>query len=224
MLIYWTIGSSIITLFMIFIIFFIYYFQKGCGYLLSGYLTLKSLPNVQFPAHLNGLGAFLFLYNILTSVVLLSIFYIFGNRESWINLIDNANHNQQSKAFLWLYISHPFLELLTGVLTSAWAIGPKLRMGSCQTAKIKQPMYKPPTSVQYQHNQYHSASYQTICPPNSVVSNSSMVSMNILSKSSFVRKYPQYALNTHSHGRRSRTSYRTPSIHTANLTANETVL
>jgi len=170
------------------------------------------------------MGAFLFIYNTLTALILLSIFYVFGNRENWINLIDNINQNQQLKAPLWLYISHPFLELLAGVLSSAWAIGPKLRVGFCQTTKTKQQNYKPPTTVQCQHNPFHSASYQTICPPNSVVSNSSVISMNLLTKSSIVRKNQPYHINPHSHGRRSRISYRTSSIQSANLTANETIL
>ena len=168
------------------------------------------------------MGAFLFIYNTLTALILLSIFYVFGNRENWINLIDNINQNQQLKAPLWLYISHPFLELLAGVLSSAWAIGPKLRV--CQTTNTKQQIYKPPTTVQFQHNPFHSTSYQTICPPNSVVSNSSIISMNLLTKSSIVRKNQPYHINPHSHGRRSRISYRTSSIQSANLTANETIL
>lgn len=189
---------------------------------MSGYVTFKSLPKISLPAQVKGMGAFLCIYNILTALILVSLFYEYGNRETWINIADDVQ--QQSKAPLWLYISHPFLELFTGVLTSAWAIGPKLRMGTCQSAKIKQQIYKPPSSVQCQHSAYHSASYQTICPPNSVVSNSSLVSMNILSKSSLVRKYPPYHISTHSHGRRSRTSYRTPSVKTSHLTGKETIL
>ncbi|KAG5675675.1 hypothetical protein PVAND_005561 [Polypedilum vanderplanki] len=143
------------------------YWTIGTGYLLTGYLTKKSLPNFHLTAYLNSLGSFLLIYNILTVFILLSLFFIFGNRESWLMINLDGLQQQQPTAPLWLYMLHPFLELLLAVLTAAWAIGPRLRAGFCRT-EVKQPSYKqPPTVSSYQQN----ASYQSICvPPNSMIS------------------------------------------------------
>jgi hypothetical protein len=135
--------------------------------LLTGYLTKKSLPNFHLTAYLNSLGSFLLIYNILTVFILLSLFFIFGNRESWLINLDTAQ--QQPTAPLWLYMLHSFLELLTAVLTAAWAIGPRLRAGFCRAEVKQQPSYKqPPSTVSYPQN----ASYQSICPPKSIISSS----------------------------------------------------
>lgn len=190
--------------------------------MLTGYLTKKSMPNVQLSAYLNSLGTFLLIYNVLTAFILLSIFFIFGNREYWLINSDGINTAQQPMAPLWLYILHSFLELLLGVLTSSWAIGPKLRSGFCR-AQVKQPNnLKSQTSISYQHNPCHSASYQTICPPNSIVS-TSMVSMTTVPKYSLNFKYPHQPSSRYSpRGRRSRSSYRTASQ--ASHRMNETIL
>lgn len=185
------------------------------------------------PAHINSLGAFLLIYNIINALLLLSMFYQFGNRESWLHVSDNVSLSQQAKAPLWLFILHPFLELLLGVLASSWACIPKLKTGCCQSEPVKQiPAYKQPSNhMKYpQTHPYHAASYQTICPPNSCVS-SSMISMSTLTKNtSGSRKYLPYATSQscyHSQqGRRTRSSsYRMSSVHQSGLIiGSETVL
>lgn len=99
---------------------------EGCGYLLTGYLSKKSFK-VQANAYINSLGAFLLIYNCLNALLLLSMFYQFGNRENWLHAADSTVNQTQAKAPLWLYILHPFLELLLGVLSSIWACIPKMR-------------------------------------------------------------------------------------------------
>lgn len=185
--------------------------------MLTGYLSKKSFK-VQANAHINSLGAFLLIYNCLNALLLLSMFYQFGNRENWIHASDNNINQFQAKAPLWLYILHPFLELLLGVLSSIWACIPKMRSICRKEPPVKPiPVYKPPSHIKYQQNPYHAASYQTICPPNSCVS--SMISMSTLTKNTGnSRKYAsQYC---HSHGRRSRSSYRM----TSSMIGTETVL
>lgn len=167
---------------------------------------------MQTTSHINSLGAFLLIYNCLNALLLLSMFYQFGNRENWLHATDPTVSQTQAKAPLWLYILHPFLELLLGVLSSIWACIPKMRT-ICRKEPVKPiPVYKPPTHIKYQQNPYHGASYQTICPPNSCVS--SMISMSTLTKNTLnSRKYPQYSASQYchsSHGRRSRSSYRMP--------------
>lgn len=198
----------------------------SCGYLLTGYLRKQSLKNVKIPAHINGLGTFLCLYNVPVALLLLSMFYQFGNRENWLVLLDNSSQAAQ-KAPLWLFIMHPFLELLTGVLASSWAIGPRIT-GFCRKGNVKQPAsVKTAPPIKYQQNPYNSASYQTICPPNSIVS-TSMVSIGTVGKmqKQRVRKYSYNSQPLPSlHGsRRVRTSYRMTSLRSVSLAGNETVL
>lgn len=197
------------------------YWMISCGYLLTGYLRKKSLKNVKIPANIDGLGTFLMIYNVPSGLLLLSMFYQYGSRENWLIILDTSLQGSQ-KAPLWLYILQPFLELLTGVLASAWAIGP--RVTSLCKGSVKQPVNtKPLPAIKYQQNPYNSASYQTICPPNSIVS-TSMASLGTVGRSQkhYLRKhsYTQPSL----HGSRRARSYRMTSLHSASLTGNETVL
>lgn len=195
------------------------YWMISCGYLLTGYLRKKSLKNVKIPAHVNGLGTFLAIYNVPSGLLLLSMFYQFGSRENWLILLSGATIGSQ-KAPLWLYIAHPFLELLTGVLASSWAIGPRIT-SLCKKENVKQQIsckIVPP--IKYQQNPYNSASYQTICPPNSIVS-TSMVSVGTIGK--IQKPHRQYPYSLHG-SRRTRSSYRMTSMHSASITGHETVL
>lgn len=199
------------------------YWMLSCGYLLTGYLRKKSLKSVTIPANINGLGTFLMIYNVPSGLLLLSIFYQYGNRENWLILMDPQVQGSQ-KAPLWLYIAQPFLELLTGVLASAWAIGP--RITSMCKGRIKQENNrKPVPTIKYQQNPYNSASYQTICPPNSIVS-TSMVSIGTVGKihKPQMRKHSYNQPAAYLHSSRRARSYRMTSLHSPSLTGNETVL
>lgn len=192
------------------------------GYLLTGYLRKKSLKNVKIPANIDGLGTFLMIYNVPSGILLLSMFYQYGSRENWL-ILDPAQSGAQ-KAPLWLYILQPFLELLTGVLASSWAIGP--RITSLCKGSVKQQMNaKPLPAIKYQQNPYNSASYQTICPPNSIVS-TSMVSIGTVGRNpkKNIRKHSYTQPVANLHGSRRARSYRMASGHSASLTGNETVL
>lgn len=202
------------------------YWMIGSGYLLTGYLRKKSLPNLShtLPAHINGMGTFLVIYCVPSGLLLVSMFYQFGNRESWLNLPDPSPEPvSATKAPLWLFITHSFLELLIGVLASAWAIGPRIA-GLCKGNNVKQPVvYKAPPTTKFHQSPYHAASYQTICPPNSMVS--SAISIGTINKMQrqHIRKYPPSHTHSHSHINRKPRPYRTSS-QTMSLTGNETVL
>lgn len=188
----------------------------SCGYVLTGYLRKKSLANIKIPA--DGLGAFLLFYNGISGLLLLSMFYQYGSRENWLILLDTSLQTSQ-KAPLWLYALQPFLELLTGVLASSWAIGPRIT-SLCKGSVKQPPNSKPPTPIKYQQNPYNSASYQTICPPNSIVS-TSMASIGTTGR------IPKHHIRKHApslHSSRRPRSYRMTSMHSASLTGNETVL
>lgn len=199
------------------------YWMISCGYLLTGYLRKKSMKNVKIPANIDGLGTFLIIYNVPSGLLLLSMFYQYGVRENWLILLDSSMHGTQ-KAPLWLYVAQPFLELLTGVLASSWAIGP--RITSLCKSNVKQPNVKPPPPIKYQQSAYTSASYQTICPPNSIVS-TSMVSIGTSGRmyKPHVRKHSYgQPVNPSLHGSRRARSYRMSSMRSASLTGHETVL
>lgn len=91
----------------------LFYWMVSCGYVLTGYLRKKSLKNVKIPA--DGLGTFLTIYNFPSGLLLLFMFYQYGNRENWLIVLDTSLQISQ-KAPIWLYALQPFLELLTGVL------------------------------------------------------------------------------------------------------------
>lgn len=192
----------------------LFYWMISCGYLLTGYLRKKSLKKGSIPAHINGLGTFLMIYSVVTGLLLLSMFYQFGNRENWLIQLDTSAQGFQ-KAPLWLFITHPFLELLTGVLASSWAIGPRIT----SLCKKRTPIRKAPPTIKYQQNPYNSASYQTICPPNSIVS-TSMASIGSVGKmhKQHARKY-SYAQPSFHGSRRMRMS-----LHSVSLAGHETVL
>lgn len=207
------------------------YWMISCGYLLTGYLKKKSFPNLQqtVPAHVNGMGSFLLIYNVPAGILLATMFYLFGNRENWLNIPDLTVTSPQ-KAPLWLYILHSFLELFIGVLASAWAIGPRI-VGLCKSNKKKPTNYKAPRTIKMQPIQFHAASYQTICPPNSMVSS---VSIGTLPKvhrqqQQHIRKSPaSYTRSHHSHvssyANKSARSYRASSSNTMSFIGSETVL
>jgi hypothetical protein len=79
--------------------------------------------------------------------------------------------------------------------------------------------------IKYQQNPYNSASYQTICPPNSIVSTSMTSSIGKMQmQKQHLRKYSYSQQIPSLHGsRRTRSSYRMTSLH-GSVTGNETVL
>lgn len=186
----------------------------SCGYLLSGYLRSKSL---NLPAQITGLGTFLFIYNIPSALNICTMFYLFGSRESWITSYDNATQ----KAPLWPFILQPFVELLIGVLTSSWAIGPRIIHLCRSNVKQPPPSKQPLPAVKYQPSPYNSTSYQTICPPNSSVSMTSIGTINKAPFHKHARIYSNRVFESHSSlprkGPRS-SSYRMASVHSGNET------
>lgn len=186
----------------------------SCGYLLSGYLRSK---NLNLPAQITGLGTFLFIYNIPSALNICTMFYQFGSRESWLVGIEN---HATPKAPLWPYILQPFTELLIGVLASSWAIGPRIMQHLCRSNVKQPPQVKPLPSIKYQPSPYNSTSYQTICPPNSSVSMTSIGTINKFPMQKHSRMYSHSSLPRKGG---TRSSYRMTSVHSF-TTGNETVL
>lgn len=175
------------------------------------------------PAHINAMGTFLFIYCIPSGLLLATMFYQFGSRESWLNIPDPSPEPvSASKAPVWLFITQAFLELLVGVLASAWAIGPRIA-GLCKTNQKPVVVYKQPPATKFHQSPYHAASYQTICPPNSMVSSNNNFSIGTMGtigrmqRQHIRSKYPPSHTHSHSQYSRKPRAYRTASHATMSL-------
>ncbi|XP_052894068.1 frizzled-4 [Anopheles moucheti] len=216
----------------------------GSGYLFTAYLRKRSAapPLVHnLPVHIHGMGKFLFIYTVPSAALLMLMFYEYACRENWLHL---PHPSQDSvlppRAPLWPFLLRAFIELLVGVLASAWAVGPRI-VGLCRggdgtgsggvggnvgvggrggAGKLSAgSVYKQPVGPKLggfagAPSTYSTASYQTVCPQNSLVS----VSIGKLPSVRHARKYP-----SHSHINRKPRSYKM-STQTISLTGNETVL
>ncbi|XP_053672339.1 frizzled-4 [Anopheles nili] len=209
----------------------------GSGYLFTAYLRKRSAapPLVHnLPVHIHGMGKFLFIYAVPSAALLMLMFYEYACRENWLHLPHPSQDSPVPvRPPLWPFLLRAFIELLIGVLASAWAVGPRI-VGLCRGAegpvsgvgagglgvggRTGQSKLGPAGSVYKQTvgpkmggfaaapSTYSTASYQTVCPQNSLVSGR------------HTRKYP-----SHSHINRKPRSYKM-STQTISLTGNETVL
>ncbi|XP_058056777.1 frizzled-4 [Anopheles bellator] len=204
----------------------------GSGYLFTAYLRKRSaaLSAVHnLPVHIHGMGKFLFIYTVPTAALLMLMFYEYAARENWLQLPHpSLEPALPSRAPLWPFLLRAFIELLVGVLASAWAVGPRI-VGLCRgstgrnvptklagPAVYKQPPPKLSAFAATAPSTYSTASYQTVCPQNSLVS----VSIGKLPpvRHSAARKY-----QSHSHINRKPRGYKM-STQTISLTGHETVL
>uniref|UniRef100_A0A182ML64 G-protein coupled receptors family 2 profile 2 domain-containing protein n=1 Tax=Anopheles culicifacies TaxID=139723 RepID=A0A182ML64_9DIPT len=214
----------------------------GSGYLFTAYLRKRSAapPLVHnLPVHIHGMGKFLFIYTVPSAALLMLMFYEYACRENWLHLPHpSLDSSLPARAPLWPFLLRAFIELLVGVLASAWAIGPRI-VGLCRggdgsgsggvgsgvggrggAGKLSAgSVYKQPVGPKLggfagAPSTYSTASYQTVCPQNSLVS----VSIGKLPSVRHARKYP-----SHSHINRKPRSYKM-STQTISLTGNETVL
>ncbi|XP_055684161.1 frizzled-4-like [Lutzomyia longipalpis] len=186
---------------------------SGSVNLFVGYLMRRRKPEIPplrpMPEHMDGMGRFLFVYCIPSGLLMIAVFYEFANRDLWLNVQPSMEPAAAIKAPMWPFMMKAFMELLLGVLASAWALGPravtmwKNRFGK----KCKQTPQKFPAAQPI----YPAASYQIVCPQNSMVS--SMTG----SLPRHPRKYPSHALRKHQR------MYKTSVSQTRSLTGNETV-
>uniref|UniRef100_A0A182F5Q8 Frizzled/Smoothened 7TM domain-containing protein n=1 Tax=Anopheles albimanus TaxID=7167 RepID=A0A182F5Q8_ANOAL len=201
----------------------------GSGYLFTAYLRKRSAAASlvhALPVHIHGMGKFLFIYTVPTAALLMLMFYEYACRENWLQLPHpSLEPALPARAPLWPFLLRAFIELLVGVLASAWAVGPRIvglcRGNSAPTTKLAGPVYKqpPPKLAGFTTgapSTYSTASYQTVCPQNTLVS----VSIGKLPppRHHTARKY-----QSHSHINRKPRGYKM-STQTISLTGNETVL
>lgn len=165
------------------------------------------LPGNNLSTTVNGLGTFLFIYCIPSGLLLLSVFYEFGNRDIWLSMPQPSPQPMSAiKAPMWPFMTKAFMELLIGVIASSWALGP--RISTFWKNKFGQ-QYKHQPPIKITPSPYSTTSYQTVCPQNSLAS-----SINKLPRHG--RKYPPQV-------HRKVRAYKTSS-QSMSLTGNETVL
>lgn len=165
--------------------------------------------------NVNGMGAFLFIYCIPSGLLIIAVFYEFANRDIWLNDPQPSYEPMSgTKAPMWPFILRAFMEILVGVLASGWTLAPRfstiwkskfgVNITTAAATKVKQ------TPIKYPQPAYScTASYQTVCPQNSMVS--------IAKIPSHGRKYPP------AHVYRKSRTYKSSS-QSISLTGNETVL
>lgn len=170
------------------------YWIFGSVNLFAGYLVYRRnrtpppiLPgSLQAPVsifNLNGVGTFLFIYCVPSALLLIAVFYEFANSDVWLNLPQPSfEPTPPVKAPMWPFMTRAFMELMLGVVSSAWVLGPRI------TTFYKNrfgPKYKQ-TPVKYPSTAYSTASYQTVCQPSSVLTMDKMSRMP--------RKYPPHTV------------------------------
>lgn len=83
----------------------------------SNYLTEESM---------DGMGTFLFSYCVPSALLMISVFYEFANRDLWLNVPQPSSEPVSAvKAPMSPFMMRAFMELLLGVIASAWALGPR---------------------------------------------------------------------------------------------------
>lgn len=146
------------------------------------------------------------------ALLMIAVLYEFANRDAWLNVPQPSSEPMTgTKAPMWPFMLRAFMELLVGVLASSWTLGP--RISTIWKNRFGQPITKcKPTPVKYSQPVYSTASYQTVCPQNSMVS--------IAKIPKHGRKYPP------SHVYRTTKSTRPykSSCQSISLTGNETIL
>lgn len=132
-------------------------------------------------------GMFLFIYCIPCALLLLAIIYEFANIDIWLNaspyiapIKGAASLNSQTPE--WPFLTRAFMELMLGIICSAWILGPKI--SSIYKSQLSTPPHKPkqiniPTvpshtlmatnsSCRASNKAYSTASYQTVRQPKSL--------------------------------------------------------
>lgn len=174
-------------------------------------------PKHQKAVHMKGVGTFLFIYCVPSALLLISVFYEFANSDIWLSLpAPTYVPTDAVKAPLWPFMTRAFMELMIGVVSSAWVLGPrignmyKLQMTpKCKHTPTKYPP-PPPTTA------YSTASYQTV---RQSTAPSTAISMDRISRYSTARKYPSTHMPRHGS---SRGGYLPPQ--SFGLYGNETIL
>lgn len=187
------------------------YWIFGAVNLFVGHLVQRlKKAKFKFPATLNGMGSFLFAYCIPSSILLFTIFYEFVNRDTWLNLpAQPVLETNNDGGPMWPFMMRAFMELLLGVLTSAWVLGP--RISKWRTKKPDTQFKQAPKP--YISSAYSRTSYQTVCPPNSLGSQSIKIHRH-------GGKYPLHHVTAHKPRSYKLSSHHSHSI---SLTGNETM-
>lgn len=199
------------------------YWIFGSVNLFAGYLVQRSGTTVHRSSiqnkHLNGMngmGSFLFIISCCLALLMIAVFYEFANIDIWLHQPQHTSESITSpgsnpqKVPMWSFMLRAYMELLVGVISCGWTLGPRFS-NLWKNRFCLRPVERKLTTPKYPQSTFSSASYQTVCPQNSMISLSTKVPTN-------VRKYPP---NMHIY--RNVRVYKSPS-QSISLTGNETVL
>ena len=122
----------------------------------------------------SGYATFLSIYCVPYTILLFAVIYEFVNIDSWLN--DQERPNILAKngftTPLWPFLTKTFMELMLGIICSAWALGPKIstmykqKLNTSTIKKVPQTKQRHIASVagssQNSNVAYTTVSYQTV--------------------------------------------------------------
>ncbi len=190
----------------------------GAVNLLAGYLVQRRTTSTANRPHIqpknvngmNGMGSFLFIIACCLALLMIAVFYEFANIDIWLH--QPQSHGESStapKVPMWSFMLRTYMELLAGVISCGWTLGPRFS-NLWKNRFCLRPVERKLPTVNYPQSTFSSASYQTVCPQNSMIS--------LSTKAATGRKY-----HPPMHIYRKVRVYKSPS-QSISLTGNETVL
>lgn len=200
------------------------YWVFGAVNLLAGYLVQRRTNNsgssTKHRSHhiqsknvngMNGMGSFLFIIACCLALLMIAVFYEFANIDIWLHQPQLHGETVTSqKVPMWSFMLRTYMELLVGVISCGWTLGPRFS-NLWKNRFCLRPVERKLPTVNYPQSTFSTASYQTVCPQNSMIS--------LSTKGANSRKYHQPPIHIYRKVR----VYKSPS-QSISLTGNETVL
>lgn len=157
------------------------------------------------------MGSFLFIIACCLALLMIAVFYEFANIDIWLHQPQSHGESTTTqKVPMWSFMMRTYMELLVGVISCGWTLGPRFS-NLWKNRFCLRPVERKLPTVNYPQSTFSTASYQTVCPQNSMISLSTKAGTN-------VRKYQPPM-----HIYRKVRVYKSPS-QSISLTGNETVL
>lgn len=158
------------------------------------------------------MGSFLFIIACCLALLMIAVFYEFVNIDIWLHQpqAQASESITTQKVPMWSFMLRTYMELLVGVISCGWTLGPRFS-NLWKNRFCLRPVERKLTTVKYPQSTFSTASYQTVCPQNSMIS--------LSTKTATVRKYNPPNMHIYRKVR----VYKSPS-QSISLTGNETVL
>lgn len=119
---------------------------------------------------MNGMGSFLFIIACCLALLMIAVFYEFANIDIWLHQPQSHSESSNSrKVPMWSFMLRTYMELLAGVISCGWTLGPRFA-NLWKNRFCSRPVEQKLPTVNYPQSTFSSASYQTVCPQNSMIS------------------------------------------------------